>query len=403
MMKYMLKRSQITEALDQTFECLEHGETVDECLAHHPNLSDELSSLVEMRSQLKALPPVQRLPAEIISAHKQQFLAAASQYRRQGKHITWLQRLSSRTLSQTLRPPLKAWPALARVTLAVVFAFCIAAGLYSTAQASTPDTPLYGLKMAIEDARLSLTTDPAQHASLALTFAAERVREMMQTSSQGQAVPESVLTRFQIQLRVALQDATNADEPNRQRILAEINDVTKQLQNTLMQAEPEAPSAAQSALRQAEHLAEQTCLQTEEGLNDSAPYQKGPSITPVVPAPTFTVQPQPSATLRPAATTTRLIPSASGTPTTDATIEPTQTPYRNKAGSDNVATHTPAPQVTAPSSSAPATPHQTGQPASTPQPAAQPTNAPSHQPEPGPAQEGSPKRTTSNLQLMTNS
>ena len=390
-------------------ECLEHGETVDECLARHPDLSDELSGLVEMRSQLKALPPVQRLPAEIVGAHKQQFLAAASQYTRQEKRITWLQRLSSRPLSQTLRPPLKAWPALARVTLAVVFAFCIVVGLYRTAQASTPDAPLYGLKVAIEDARLSLTTDPEQHASLALTFAAERVREIVQVANRGQEAPEPVLLRLQNQLRVALQDAANADEQNRQRILAKVNDVIKQLQDTLTQAEPEAPIAAQSTFLKAERLAEQARRQAEEAMNDSAPHQKGPGTSSVTPVPTLTQQAQPSATLHPTTTATRLIPSASGTPIPNATREPTQTPYRNRTGSENVTTYTPAPQMTAPPSSAAATPHQTGQPPSgpqqtaqpvdPPQPAAQPTNAPSHQPEPGPAQEGSPKRTTFNLPL----
>jgi hypothetical protein len=62
MMKHMLKRSQITEALDQTTECLEHGETVDECLAHHPDLSDEMSGLIGMRSQPTTTPSHQPEP-----------------------------------------------------------------------------------------------------------------------------------------------------------------------------------------------------------------------------------------------------------------------------------------------------------------------------------------------------
>jgi hypothetical protein len=405
MKNYMLKRSQITEALNQTLACLDRGETVDECLVRYPDLSDELLSLVETRLHLKALPPVQQLPSEVVGMHKRQFLAAASQYRRQAKSTTWLQRLSNRPLLEIKHPPLKTWPALAQVVLALVFTLCVAVGLYGTAQASAPDAPLYGLKMAIEDARLGLATDPSQHASLALTFAAERVREIVQTASRSQQAPESVLLRLQDQLRVALQDAASADEQNRQRILTEINDATEQLQNTLMRAESETPIATRAALREAEHLAAQARLQAEEDLNPSDPYQKGPNDIPVTPAPTFTQQVQPSATLHP--TATELMPSASRTPAPDATKEPTQTPYRNRAGSEDEAIYTPAPQVTTPASSAAATPHQTGQPLSSPQqtaqpvetrhPAAQPTTAPSHRPEPGPAQEGSPKRTTFNL------
>jgi hypothetical protein len=159
--------------------------------------------------------------------------------------------------------PPKGWLAPAHVVFALAFASYVIFCLFSIAQISVPDIPFYGLKMVMEDARLSMATDPAQHASLALTFATERVREIVQIADRGQEAPELVLLRLQNQLHMALQDATRADEQDKQRILAEVNDVTKQLQDTLTKAEPEVPIATRDALRQAFHLAEQIHLQAE--------------------------------------------------------------------------------------------------------------------------------------------
>jgi hypothetical protein len=100
----------------------------------------------------------------------------------------------------------------AQIAFVLAFAAYMDICLFSVTQASTPDTPLYGLKTAIEDTRLRWTTDPAQHASLALDFANERVSEIMQLSDRGQVVQQTVVLRLQDQLRQATRDASRADE-----------------------------------------------------------------------------------------------------------------------------------------------------------------------------------------------
>ncbi len=177
-------------------------------------------------------------------------------------------RRSNSPLSKAKRFHRRVWVALTHIILAPAFAFYVGFCLFNIAQVSAPEVPFYGLKLAIEDARLGLTTDPAQHASLALTFAAERVHEIVQIANRDQEIPESVLLRLQGQLRMALQDATNATEQDRQHILTEMNDVTKHLQDTLTQAEPAAPIATRDAMRRAFRLVEQTHLQAEKALSD---------------------------------------------------------------------------------------------------------------------------------------
>lgn len=212
-----------------------------------------------------------------------------SQVMRKYRH----RRRSNNHLARVARPSRKIWPALTHLILAPVFTLYVIFCLLNIAQTSTPDVPFYGLKLAIEDARLGLAIDQSQHASLALSFATERVSEIVQIANRSQVAPELVLLRLQNQLRAAMQDATSADEQDRQRLLAQVNDVTKQLQITLTQALPEAPIATQSALSEAERLAEQTRRQAEEAMNDSAPRQKGPGTSSVTPVPTLTQQAPP--------------------------------------------------------------------------------------------------------------
>ena len=367
MKKNTLKQKQMSEALDQTLGRLKAGETFAQCMARYPDFADELIGLIEVWLELKCLPPPAALSHEIYTARRQQFLAASRQLKRPAPGIrAWLQRLAVHPPEAAARPVMRIRVRLVQVAFILAFTAYMTICLFSVTQASTPDTPLYGLKTAIEDTRLHWTTDPAQHASLALAFATERVREIMQLSDRGQAIQQTVVLRLQDQLRQATQDATRADEQDQQQIMGEVDDVTQQMQSALTQVKLRTPA-------------------------------------PLMPAPTL--QAQPSATLAPTPTATRLAISASAPSTAGVTPFPTQTPYRHKTRAEATATFTPLPPVRA--ATVVATPHPTGQPTTsaqqnaqpvqTPHPAAPPTHAPSHPAEPGPAHEGSPKRTTLNL------
>jgi hypothetical protein len=391
MKKYMLNRNITTEALEQALARIDRGELPDECLAHLPDPSGELRGLIEARLQLKALAPAPPLSAEVLAAQRRRFLAQAGEYKphetekQQPLTQRWLQRIG------------QSHPRLRTALVAGLLAVCLVAGLVHTAQASTPTSPLYQIKIGIEDVQLGLAWSPAQHASLALAFAAERVREIELISSQGQPVPQAVLVRLEDQLNAALRDAAGTEGTQQQHILAEVNAITTQLQHALMQASTQAPMPTQVGLREAERLLEQTRLQAETRLNAPSlpsPTPMAPSATPM---PTLTQQarPSPSATPRPSATR-QAQPSA--TPHAPSrTPQQTQMPVQNRADWQGEVTHTPMPQAT----SMPPAPSQTRQPQQTAQPATQPTTAPAHPQQPGPAKEDStPKRTSFNPPVM---
>ena len=92
------------------------------------------------------------------------------------------------------------------VKAVIVFSmmFGSAGGAVVASADSMPDSPLYPVKLAVEQARLALTFDDAGKAEMHLKFARERVREM----TQEEALPDqAAVERLQKELRKGLAHA----------------------------------------------------------------------------------------------------------------------------------------------------------------------------------------------------
>jgi hypothetical protein len=75
------------------------------------------------------------------------------------------------------------------------------------AQASQPDELLYPIKLASEDIRLGLTSDPAAQSALAMQFASQRVEEMHAQMAAGTLPGAAVQMRYQSQVEQAIHAA----------------------------------------------------------------------------------------------------------------------------------------------------------------------------------------------------
>ena len=96
---------------------------------------------------------------------------------------------------------------LGTALLALVLVVGLTFGASQAAADSLPGEPLYGLKLAAEEARLALTTDPEAQAALNLALAEERLDEIAALLEQGQAVDEVTAERVERQLHAALEAA----------------------------------------------------------------------------------------------------------------------------------------------------------------------------------------------------
>jgi len=343
----------VIDALDDVLARVATGDSRAACIARYPDLAVELTELVGAQDRLSALAAAPVLPADVLAARRRQFLSTARTYKRQAVSAHPFQHFMAwvRPAQLTGRPALV--PVLARVAVAFVLMLSIVGGTVAAAQSSLPDSPLYSIKLAVEDARLNLTRDPAQQATLAMTFAGERTHEMERLAIANRPISTLVSLRLQNQLDAALSAAARAPEPEMLRLLIQVRTTARTQERALMQAQVNAPREAstQDALRMAEQAVTQARQQAESGLTDpnafrnryrhnqSAPIQPTRPSEPRVTRPSHTLE----ATATAMATSQ---PEWTRTPQPTGTREASVTPQRNQAGTGQPPTSVPGPQVT---------------------------------------------------------
>jgi Domain of unknown function (DUF5667) len=345
----------LVDALDDVLARVATGESLEGCLARYAsrNLAVELAELVGARDRLSALAPVPAVPADTLAARRRQFLATARTTKRQAVSVHPFQRFMAWVwpAQRTGRPAFVPATLVARVAIAFVLVLSIVGGTVAAAQSSLPDSPVYRIKLAVEDARLNLTRDPSQQATLAMTFASERAHEMERLAIANRPISAQVSLRLQSQLDAALNAAARAPGPEMLRLLEEVRTTAQTQERALAQAQVNAPREAstQDALRLAEQAVTLAQQQAEAGLADPdvfrRQYRRGQDapvqLTPL-PEATTTPQPQTSTTV-PQRTATL---EATAKPQPSHTPQASDTPQRNQAGTGQPPTGAPGPQVT---------------------------------------------------------
>jgi hypothetical protein len=341
----------LVDALDDVLARVATGESLEGCLARYPNLAVELTELVGARNRLSALAAAPAVPADTLAARRRQFLTTARTYKRQAVSVHPFQRFMTWVwpVQRTGQPAFA--PVLARVAIAFVLVLSIVGGTVAAAQSSLPDSPLYRIKLTVEDARLNRTSDPSQQATLAMTFASERTHEMERLAIANRPISTLVSLRLQNQLDSALSAAARAPEPEMLRLLDQVRSMAQIQERALTQAQLDAPREAgtQDALRLAEQAVTLAQQRAEAGLADPDAfrhqYRRGQDA-PVQPTPlpeaTTTPQPQISTTV-PQLTATL---EATVTPQPSHTPQASVTPQRSQAGTGQPPTSAPGPQTT---------------------------------------------------------
>ena len=147
-------------------ECLEHllvkGETIEQCLASYPDQAAELEPLLQTALATKEATAILPSP-EFRARARYQFHSAlqAIESKRKLSLFGW-------------RPQ---WVTVAAIALALLLA---GGGTVAAAGNSMPDTPLYPVKLAMEQVRLTLTPSALGKAELYARLADKRVAEIIQ-------------------------------------------------------------------------------------------------------------------------------------------------------------------------------------------------------------------------------
>lgn len=346
------------EALNDCIERMAQGETLESCLARHPQQAQDLRPLLQVGQMLRSAPPV--MSAQAFSRGRTRLRQAA---------------LANDTAPARRWLPRLAWP------LGAAAALLLVVWVVGAAWNSAPGQWLYPVRQLGETAALRLSTDPVARADQHLRQAEQRLAALQANWQETGAVNLQEAAQMVSDLDAALsQLARRAGGPAARATLQGVVSVSYEGRAWLLSIVAGLPAEQQAALRQ---LADQlTRLEqwAQAGLLDPASlstYNLG-GEPPALPAPAPPVTATPTATQRPGTPTSG---AAAATETTDAGQAPlppagTPTPTPGDPATDTpsaAASPTPVMATVTPS----ATPLVTPQPTATTAPTAtDPASAP---------------------------
>jgi len=244
---------QLEEALQDCLEAIfQGGQTLDQALARHPHLRQELLPLLEsalwVRSQRGDFSPSPQqraaLRERVLNSIQTQPLPQAQAAARP----QWSPRQA-----QARRP---AWLWIAAVLVFISLLVFTTTGMALAAQNSLPGDSLYAVKEAVEEANVLLTWDAARRARLRLEYAERRLAEVTRLSQQGRFNETSLALRnYEVQLHLALQEAESAARNNplqASQLKAELEASLQTQTASLVALESLLPPSQAPAVRQAQ-------------------------------------------------------------------------------------------------------------------------------------------------------
>jgi hypothetical protein len=161
-----MKRSNFDDILNECIERMLRGDSIEACLAAHPEQAAELE-------------PLLRTAGDTIKAAA---ITPRPEFRQRAGY-------EFQAAIRNLRPEkynLFRWPARWLVTVSSVIVVLLAGtGTVAASTNSLPDQPLYAVKLATENIRLTMTFSAVGKAELYAEFADRRVDEIIKMAEQG--------------------------------------------------------------------------------------------------------------------------------------------------------------------------------------------------------------------------
>ncbi|MBK7894192.1 MAG: hypothetical protein IPJ90_04750 [Anaerolineaceae bacterium] len=148
----------------------------------------------------------------------------------------WLTQTRTALQNQNIHKEHKPMNALfARAIATAIVIFGLGGGTAALANNSLPDTPLYPVKLMLEETRLNLADGPAEQASLQTELAQVRLAEMTQLALAGDPISEALMAQLETHLQTALQQAAQTGDPELVGLLTQMQTMLQTEQQTMTQ------------------------------------------------------------------------------------------------------------------------------------------------------------------------
>ena len=208
------------QILERCLQGLAHTGDTERVLQRHPRQAGHVRPLLDVaRATSRYYADVPEPPGRL-AAGRSRLLDAAAQQRERAPAT------QTSTSRQKGKPKMKLFFAtkLIGAILAVVIGVTtVGGGVALAANDSIPGDVLYPVKLTGEDLRMSLASTPAGQAELALQFADERVAEAKTLVERGDPVPETVVTRMELHVLQAMNQAAWASDEEMPSLLEQIS------------------------------------------------------------------------------------------------------------------------------------------------------------------------------------
>lgn len=235
----MSRKIKIEDILDNCLERMLKGESVEDCLRDYPVQASELEPL--LRTSFAVL---QKSAAIEVNPE----FKARVHSRLQGMLRARQEKAEKRAIVPVWR---RRWALAMTTVLVILFA---GVGIVAASTGALPDEPLYAVKLATEQARVSLAFSDMDRTELYIQFAERRVTEIAEMARQGKvdkipALTERVANHLGKVYEVEIMQDFAALEPEiRAPAPASMPDEEDQLKKTLVESRTRSLSLLQAAL-----------------------------------------------------------------------------------------------------------------------------------------------------------
>lgn len=278
--------SQFYDLLDAALAKQAAGESLHDILAAHPGDTAVIQALLHTRQALTSAEAVIMPSPEAMHADRAAFIASlkSSGVPTRPRHTlpawrVWLNSVAAIVLlryanfKEMLNKRSQPTMIAIRVMLALSLLFGAGAGTAVASANSLPDSPLYPIKIGMEEVRVSLTRDPVEQAKLQIELAQLRIQEMQQLALKGSVPDEAIQTRLQTHLQTALQLCANAPEAEMAGLLNQARLMIQGEAPGLVRAQQQVQSRAQTALGEAYQLMHRVSQEIDDALQNPQTFR----------------------------------------------------------------------------------------------------------------------------------
>ena len=206
--------SGIEDVVDRCLDLMREGRTVEQCLLLYPECAADIEPLLRVAHDLAEMPKAEPSAAGVDAA-----VAAAGAALSRKREARLFRRPADASPPQRSRAKVVAF----RFAAAAAAVFVLTIGLGTASARSLPGDLLYPLKLVTERVSFALTSSPDRRAELRLSFADNRLEELVRTAQADGRIDPALLKRLLNEATFALEDAKPVPEDRFQELVTQID------------------------------------------------------------------------------------------------------------------------------------------------------------------------------------